>query len=221
MRNRLLCMLLMLSLSATMSFASGGERPSMPATPAPGSTPQAGEGKTARQEAEAWYTDAYDDVAKAKEVLAAETPDPKKAEKLFKRAIDRAGRALEYDKAYYEALNLQGFSWRKLGNYTKSIDAYAACLRIEPDYAPAREYYGEALLENGDLEGAQAQLVWLKRLRAEDLAKQLETAIAAAPEALKNAKAGAAKSKADPKAEPKTEPKTEAKTEAKGAGGQR
>ncbi|MEQ1833885.1 MAG: hypothetical protein ABL977_12590 [Candidatus Eisenbacteria bacterium] len=217
MRIRLLCTLLMLTLSAASSFASGGERPSMPSTPAPGSTPQAGEGKTPRQEAEAWYTDAYDDIAKAKEVLAAETPDPKKAEKLFKRAIERAGRALEYDKAYYEALNLQGFSWRKLGNYEKSIDAYAACLRIEPDYAPAREYYGEALLENGDLEGAQAQLVWLKRLRAEDLAKQLEAAIAAAPEAVKNAKA--AKPGATEKG--KAGAKTETAPEAKGAGGNR
>lgn len=221
MRARLLFSLLMLSLAASTSFASGGSRPEMPSTPAPGSAPQSGEMKTPRQEAEGWYTNAYDDIAKAKEVLASETPDPKKAEKLFKRAIDRAGRALEYDKKYYEALNLQGFSWRKLGDYQKSLDAYAACLRIEPDYAPAREYYGEALLENGDLEGAQGQLVWLKRLRAEDLAKQLEAAIAAAPEALKNAKAakpGVEKGKA---ADPKPEVKPDDKTEAKGAGGGR
>lgn len=221
MRTRLLFSLLMLSLAASPSFASGGSRPEMPATPAPGSAPQSGEMKTPRQEAEGWYTNAYDDVAKAKEVLASETPDPKKAEKLFKRAIDRAGRALEFDKKYYEALNLQGFSWRKLGDYPKSLDAYAACLRIEPDYAPAREYYGEALLESGDLEGAQGQLVWLKRLRAEDLAKQLEAAIAAAPEALKNAKAakpGVEKGKA---ADPKPEVKSDDKTEAKSTGGGR
>ncbi len=221
MRTRLLFSLLMLSLAASTSFASGGSRPEMPSTPAPGSSPQSGEMKTPRQEAEGWYTNAYDDIAKAKEVLAAETPDPKKAEKLFKRAIDRAGRALEFDKKYYEALNLQGFSWRKLGDYQKSLDAYAACLRIEPDYAPAREYYGEALLENGDLEGAQGQLVWLKRLRAEDLAKQLEAAIAAAPEALKNAKAakpGVEKGKA---ADPKPEVKPDDKTDAKGTGGGR
>ena len=208
MRNRLLLSVLMLSVAVSPSFASGGSRPEMPSSPSPGSSPQAGEQKSPRQEAEGWYTNAYDDIAKAKEALTAETPDPKKAEKLFKRAIDRAGRALEFDKKYYEALNLQGFSWRKLGNYEKSLDAYAACLRIEPDYAPAREYYGEALLESGDLEGAQGQLAWLKRLRAEDLAKQLEAAIAAAPEALKTPKAGT-------KAKPET--KTEAKPESKGA----
>jgi len=206
MRTRLLCSLFLMTLAASPSFASGGGRPEAPPPSSPGSAPQSGEMKTPRQEAEGWYTNAYDDVAKAKEALSAETPDPKKAEKLFKRAIDRAGRALEYDKKYYEALNLQGFSWRKLGDYQKSLDAYAACLRIEPDYAPAREYYGEALLENGDLEGAQGQLVWLKRLRAEDLAKQLEAAIAAAPEALKNAKSA------------KPEAKPEGKVEAKSAG---
>ncbi len=176
--------LLLLSLTAATAFASGGSPPpSSSSSSSPGSSPEASQNLTPRQQAEQWYGDSYDDVTKAKEALAAETPDPKKAEKLFKRAIDRAQRALEFDKNYYEALNLQGFSYRKLGNFEKSLDAYAACLRIEPDYAPAREYYGEALLASGDVEGAKAQLVWLKRLRAEDLAKELEASIAAAPPA--------------------------------------
>src|SRR5262249_33144011 len=128
-----------------------------------------------------WYNDAYDDVTKAKDILASEKPDKKKADKLFKRAIERASEAVKLDATYYEALNLQGFAWRKLGDYPKSLDAYSACLRIQPDYAPAREYYGQALLESGDRDGAEAQLAWLKRLKADDLAKQLETAIAAAP----------------------------------------
>src|SRR5204862_7923956 len=117
-----------------------------------------------------------------------------KAQKLFKKAIDRATDALQIDKTYYEALNLQGFAWRKLGDYPKSLGAYAACLRIQPDYAPAREYYGQALLESGDREGAEAQLAWLKKLKADDLAKQLEDALAAAP-ALDDAKASKGKDK--------------------------
>jgi tetratricopeptide (TPR) repeat protein len=120
-------------------------------------------------------------VAKAKDMLVGDSPDKKKAEKLFKKAIDKADEALKIDNTYYEALNLQGFSWRKLGDYKKSLDAYAACLKIQPDYAPAREYYGQALLESGDREGAEAQLAYLKRLKADDLAKQLEDAIAAVP----------------------------------------
>ena len=113
-------------------------------------------------------------------VLAAEKPDKKKAEKLFKRSIDRAGRALEYDARYHEAYNLQGFAWRNLGDLDKSVAAYEKCLDLNPDYAPAREYYGQTLLAKGDRKGAETQLSWLKRLKADDLAKQLETAIAAA-----------------------------------------
>lgn len=180
MRVRSTFVALLFTLVAVPVLASGGSPPSSPPPSSPGSMPGGSETLTPRQQAEQWYGDAYDDITKAKEALAAETPDAKKAEKLFKRSIDRAARALEYDKKYYEALNLQGFAYRKLGQYEKSIDAYSACLRIEPDYAPAREYYGEALLASGDIEGAQGQLVWLKRLRATDLAAELETAIAAA-----------------------------------------
>ena len=205
MRARLLFpLLLLLTFSVTPAFASGGGRPETPPASPSGSTPEATDQKTPRQQAEVWYTDAYDDVAKAKDALAAEKPDAKKAEKLFKRAIDRAGRALELDKNYYEALNLQGFSWRKLGKYDKSLAAYSACLAIEPDYAPAREYYGEALLENGDRDGAAAQLVQLKRLKADEYVKQLETAIAAAPPATDKAPSvKGAKAKGDAKSEGK------------------
>ena len=206
MTFRPLLPLMLFALLATPASASfTGGRPETPPSNPSSTTPDANEGrKTPRQEAEVWYKDAYDDVAKAKEVLAAEKPETKKAQKLFKRAIERASEALKLDKNYYEALNLQGFAWRKLGDYPKSLDAYAACLRIEPDYAPAREYYGQALLESGDREGAEAQLVWLKRLNAEDLAKQLESAIAAAPamddaKAGKNGKEKAAKSKPETK----------------------
>jgi tetratricopeptide (TPR) repeat protein len=183
MKSRTLLTLAMVTLVATPALASFGSKPDSPppsSSSSQGSTEASGQ-KTPRQEAEGWYNDAYGDVSKAKDLLAQDKPDKKKADKMFKRAIERADEALKLDKNYYEALNLQGFSWRKLGDYPKSLDAYAACLRIEPDYAPAREYYGQALLESGDRDGAAAQLAYLKRLKADDLAKQLEDAIAAAP----------------------------------------
>ncbi|HEY6195905.1 MAG TPA: hypothetical protein VI504_12760 [Candidatus Eisenbacteria bacterium] len=201
MRARLLLPLLLLSFAVTPSFASFSGKPENPPSPAPGTTPEASDQKTPRQQAESWYNDAYDDVSKAKDALAAEKPDAKKAEKLFKRSIERADRALEFDKTYFEALNLKGFSWRKLGNYPKSLESYAACLAIQPDYAPAREYYGEALLESGDREGAEGQLAWLKKLNADELAKQLETALAATP-ATDASKTG--KAKGDAKGDAKT-----------------
>lgn len=181
MRARLLLPLLLSLVLVRPASASFGGKPDTPPSQPAGSMPEADDQKTPRQQAESWYNDAYDDVSKAKEALAAEKPDAKKADKLFKRAIDRASRALDYDKTYFEALNLQGFAWRKLGDYPKSLAAYSACLALNPQYAPAREYYGEALLESGDRAGAQDQLTWLQKLKADDLAKQLESAIAAAP----------------------------------------
>ena len=182
MTARSMLPLLLFALLATPASASFGSKPDTPPSSPSSSTPEASDNKkTARQEAEAWYNDAYDDVTKAKEALSADKPDTKKAHKMFKRAVDRADEALKLDKTYYEALNLQGFAWRKLGDYKQSLTAYSACLTLQPDYAPAREYYGEALLESGDRQGAQDQLTWLKKLKADDLAKQLETAIAAVP----------------------------------------
>jgi hypothetical protein len=211
MRERFLLPLLLLSIAVTPSFASfGGSKPDNPPSQPSGSTPEASDGKTPRQQAESWYNDAYDDVSKAKEALAADKPDSSKAAKLFKRSIERATRALEFDKSYFEALNLQGFSWRKLGDYPRSLAAYAACLAIQPDYAPAHEYYGEALLESGDREGAEGQLAWLKKLKADDLAKQLEGALAAAP---------AADASKYAKHDKSAKPKGDAKSDAKGAVG--
>src|SRR5262252_4711598 len=184
----LLMPLVMVTLLATPALASFGSKPDTPPPSSPTSSPEASEQKTPRQQAEAFYNDAYNNVAQAKDLLAAEKPDKKKADKLFKKAIDHADDALKLDASYYEALNLQGFSWRKLGNYKKSLEAYAACLKIQPDYAPAIEYYGQALLESGDTAGAQAQLARLKELKSDDLAKQLEDAIAAVPD--KGAKQG-------------------------------
>ncbi len=178
MRPRWMLSVLMLTLASGPAMASFDSGP--PKTPtSSGSTTQATDQKSARQQAEQWYHDAYEDVTKAKEALA-EPANAKKAKKLFERSIDRAGRALEYDKNYHEALNLQGFAWRHLGNFDKSVAAYEQCLALAPDYAPAREYYGQTLLAKGDRKGAEIQLVWLQRLKADDLAKQLEAAIAAA-----------------------------------------
>ena len=184
MRTRSLLPLLLLSIAATPALASFNEKPQTPpsSSSSSGSVPNAtADQKSAREQAETWYHDAYEDVTKAKEVLAAAKPDAKKAKKLYERAIERAGRALEYDAQYYEALNLQGFAWRNLKNYEKSLAAYAACIALAPDYAPAREYYGQALLESGNRKGAEEQLAYLKKLNSEEHVKLLEAALAATP----------------------------------------
>ena len=78
---------------------------------------------------------------------------------------------------YHEAWNLVGFTSRKLKNYDGSLAAYQHCLRIKPDFAPAREYLGEAYLEMGRIDDAKKQLAALDPLEAPEEARTLSTAI--------------------------------------------
>lgn len=142
-----------------------------PSSAAPGAT------LSPRQQAETWYADAYDEIARANEALKGE--NPKAAEKKFKKALDRALRATEFDSTYHEAWNLVGYSSRKLGKLDAALAAYARCLRLRPDYAAAREYLGEAHLEMGNVEKAKEQLAVLVKINAEAPAATLRTAIEA------------------------------------------
>lgn len=179
MRKHLLLLLMGSSLITANAFASGGERPTpTPTTPSASASPSTapnGVALTPRQQAEQWYADAYDDVAKGKQELA--DGKAKNAEKRFRRALERAMRATQYDTTYHEAWNLAGFSARRLGDYPKSLAAYRTSIRLKGDYAPAREYYGHALLESGDLQGAEEQLTWLQKHGASELAASLEAAL--------------------------------------------
>jgi len=130
-----------------------------------------------RQQAETWYADAYDEVAKANKDLA--DGNTKGAEKKFKKARDRALRATEADTSYHEAWNLVGYANRKLGKYDEALAAYARCLRLKPDYAPAHEYLGEAELELGHVDKAKEHLAVLDRMGEERPAQTLRDAIAA------------------------------------------
>jgi tetratricopeptide (TPR) repeat protein len=159
-----------------------------------------GQQPTARQEAELSYGLAYEEVGKAKKDL--EDGKAKNAEKKFKRALERCEKAVALDERYHEAWNLLGYTARKTGDYDKAFKAYDRCLAIKPDYAPAREYLGEARLEKGDAKQARDQLVWLERLGATEEFKTLKTAydawVAAHPEAATPAAPAVADSAAAP-----------------------
>jgi tetratricopeptide (TPR) repeat protein len=165
------------------SFPRGSSEPQEP-TEQPSATAPA-----ARQQAERLYADAYDEVAKAKKDLA--DGKKKNAEKKFKKALGRGEQATELDSTYHEAWNLVGYSARQLGKYDLSLAAYERCLRLQPNYAPAREYLGEAYIDLGQPDKAREQLVWLERLsavtEAATLKARLDEWLAAHPEA----KAGA------------------------------
>ncbi len=166
-------------LAASAALASVNPGPSNPPPPPP-DRPEipgmSGQGNlTPRQEAEQSYALAYEEVGKAKKDL--EEGKGKKAEKKFRRALERCERAVQLDATYHEAWNLVGYTARKVGDYDKAFKAYERCLMIKPDYAPAREYLGEAWLEKGDAKQARAQLVWLERLGAAEEAKTLRAAV--------------------------------------------
>lgn len=60
-------------------------------------------------------------------------------------------------------LNYLGFNNRKLGNFELGMDYYRQALAINPDYVLARAYMGQALMQQGDIEGAKAQLKEIRR----------------------------------------------------------
>jgi len=165
---------------AAPAFASFGNSPQTP-TPSPAAgTPAADPSKpasSARQEAELWYHDAYEDIQKAKADLGEKKA--KNAEKRFRRALERGEKAVALDEAYHEAWNLVGYAARKLKDYDRAVAAYERCLKLKPGYAPAREYLGEAYVELGKIDLAREQLAAIDALEAPEEARTLQAAIEA------------------------------------------
>lgn len=54
------------------------------------------------------------------------------------------------------AHNMLGYSWRKLGNYDLSLEHYQTALELNPRHKDALAYLGEAYLDLGQLENANA-----------------------------------------------------------------
>ncbi|MDI7860845.1 tetratricopeptide repeat protein [Rhizobiaceae bacterium n13] len=94
-----------------------------------------------------------------------------------------AARELAYDGQYQKAiellqlarnqkdpriLNYLGFANRKAGRMDVGMEYYREALKIDPDYILARSYMGEALLQQGDREGARVQLVEIRDRGGED-----------------------------------------------------
>tara|TARA_R110002020_G_scaffold35195_4_gene106315 strand:+ start:1624 stop:2142 length:519 start_codon:yes stop_codon:yes gene_type:complete len=93
--------------------------------------------------------------------------------------IYEAGRDLAYAGRYDEAinvlslasdrndkriLNFLGYAHRKDGRLEVGIGYYRQAIEIDPSYSLVREYYGEALLMKGDLEGARAELATIETI---------------------------------------------------------
>ena len=162
---------------ALASFGGGKSDDPKPASSSPQTPEASGSNSTSHQEAERWYKDAFDDVQKAKADFDAKKD--KSAEKRLRRAIERGERCVGIDSSYHEAWNLLGYASRKLKDYDRAVASYQRCLKLKPDYAPAREYLGEAYLEMGKIDLAREQLAALDPLKSPEEVRTLQAAIEA------------------------------------------
>jgi tetratricopeptide (TPR) repeat protein len=167
---------LLISSAALADYGTPPPPPTQPSSSSSGTRSADGtELTSSRKDAERYFADAYDDVVKAGK--EADKGKKENAQKKYKRALERCQNAVQLDTTYHEAWNLIGFTSRKLGDYPTSFAAYKVALRLKPDFALAHEYYGEGLLETGDLAGAKEQLVALRASGTPELIAELEGAI--------------------------------------------
>src|SRR3954470_20829945 len=87
------------------------------------------------------------------ECKAALTTDPHKAAKLqgkLAKGLENPAadleRAVKNDPQLFQAYSELGFTYRKMGKFKESLEAYDRSLSIQPDYTPALEYRAEAYL---------------------------------------------------------------------------
>ncbi len=94
-------------------------------------------------------------MAKARELIAG---------KDWQGAIKELLIAQKLELKRADALNLLGFSHRKIGEFSTSLTYYKAALRLDPRHKGARKYLGELYLVMKNPKKAAAELAALKRI---------------------------------------------------------
>ena len=104
----------------------------------------------------------YRDKAWELEAELAEATTDKQREKLgskierqYKNAVQQFEKAVEANPGMHQAWGSLGYGLRKLGDYDASLAAYDEALELQPDYAEAIEYRGEAYLGLDRVEDAK------------------------------------------------------------------
>jgi Tfp pilus assembly protein PilF len=174
-----------LALASSLVFAANGHAagtaPQPPKqapqeiTPTSLGTPADSTALRGRAEAEKAYAKGWGMVEEAKKELAAGKTDA--AKKRFGKALKKFDEATRIVPSYYQAWNMVGFCSRRSGDLNRAFGAYQKCLSIEPEYAEAHEYLGEAYLVSGDRAKAKEQLAWLRSRKsgeADELAEKIE-----------------------------------------------
>ena len=119
-----------------------------------------------------------------------------RAQKHYKKAVEKQGRALQQDPRNYKAANELGFALRKTGDFRRAIGAYNYALEINPNFHQATEYRAEAFLALGLLKQTQESYMLLFR-NDRELASLLMGKIDAWAEAKRNAEEGEGLSEAE------------------------
>ena len=80
----------------------------------------------------------------------------------YEPAIEALNAARATFGPHPDVLTYLGFAHRKLGRYDRAEIFYRAALAAVPDHRGATEYYGELMVERGDLAGAERMLAKLE-----------------------------------------------------------
>jgi Flp pilus assembly protein TadD len=81
----------------------------------------------------------------------------------YKAAVDHLTKALQQVPKEADAHSMLGFSYRKLGNFDKSMEHYQTALKLDSTHLSAHEYLGELYLDMNQLPNAEKQLATLKK----------------------------------------------------------
>jgi tetratricopeptide (TPR) repeat protein len=123
------------------------------------------------------------------EMKAAAATDPQKAAKLqakLAKGLENAAadleRAVKNDPQLFQAYSELGFTYRKMGKFKESLEAYDKALAISPNYTPALEYRAEAYLGLNRIDDARTtytDLFSVDRPRADALLIAMKSFVAA------------------------------------------
>jgi tetratricopeptide (TPR) repeat protein len=92
----------------------------------------------------------------------------------YQEAADAFRAAIALKSDYAEAYNMLGFCTRKMGDVSGAFAYYDKALQLKPNFPEAREYYGEAYLQQGDLAKAVQQYIILEKAGTKNARELLE-----------------------------------------------
>lgn len=81
----------------------------------------------------------------------------------FKAAVGHLTKAVQELPNDADAHNMLGYSYRKTGNFDRSMEHYQRALKIDANHRSAREYLGELYLDMNQPANAEKELAALKK----------------------------------------------------------